>query len=288
VALLEVGTGQPYSTVQAAINDIANSGHVRLNPGGVGNVYAEKLTVSNKRVRLTGSGVTAAGPRILVQSPDAVAALTVSGTGGVWVENLGFRTTLAAATFIVELNVAEDWISRCVIDGEDKGSKGIQMQFGDNCLIMRCTEGMNASCPGQNLMFHFTCVKCATKGLVANASLGEFVGCLTAGCNNAGLNNALAQYSQNCFSDDLTAALLPGSYQIALADMAFMDYAGNDFRLLPATLAFVEGIPMVPYDLLGFRRAREQFLRPRVVGGCFTSLPEPPAFLSGGSQIRSL
>jgi len=289
MALLEVGTNKPYSTIQAAINDTAPSGHIRVNPGGVGNVYTEKLAIVSKRVRLSGSGVTAAGPQILVQSPDNVAALTVSGTGGVWCENLGFRTTLAAATYVCEGNVAEDWFSRCVVDGEAKGSKGLQAQFGDNNLIMRCTSGVEPSCGGQTLFYHFTCVKCTVRGIVSNANGGEFVGCLTADCNNAGFVNGNPQYCHNCVADDATPATFPGSIDsMALADIAFLDFAGNDFRLLTTTQAYFLGMAIVPYDLLGNRRTRETVPSPLVVAGCLDCLPAGPGFLSGSSQIRSM
>jgi hypothetical protein len=188
----------------------------------------------------------------------------------------------------VELNVAEDWISRCVVDGEAKGSKGLQAQFGDNVLILRCTNGVDPSCGGQTLFFHFTCVKCTVQGINSNAASGEFVGCLTADCNSLGLVNGAAIYAHNNVCEDATALAFPGGAQMSQADMAFADWAGNDFRLLPGSLAWFEGMSICPNELLGWRKARETFPRPRVYAGCYDPYPPQPSWLTGGSSIRNL
>lgn len=281
--VLEVGTGHPYSTVQAAVTDAPDGGNVRVNAGGVGNAYAEAVVVNNKRVRLVGS-LADQGASITGAGGGAASALAVTGTGGVFVENLTFSNVGSAGAYVVEMNVAEDWISRCVIDGG--GTKTcLQFQFGDNCLLRNGTSGSAPSCPGQTLAYNFTVVNMSVNGLVGNATTGWYVACLAYNCNNLAYVNHNLVYSTWLFSDDATATA-PGSIAgMSLADIAFADYAGGDFRLLPTSKAFAKGIPFTHLDLPGNRRAKGGS-DPRIFGGCHDPWPGAPTFATGSAQLR--
>ena len=281
--ICEVGTGFAYSTIQAAITACPNGGTVRAN-ATAGNAYAEELSISNKRVRLYG-GLPEQGISV-VGVAGANPALKVSGSGGVTLENLSFSNVGSAATYVVELNVAEDWISRCRIDGNGV-MRCLQGQFGDNVLLKNGTHGLAPSCGGQVVIFHFSCVNMTTEGMRANATSGTFQGCLTYNCNSLGFINAGATYSAWNFSDDPTA---PGPRSwpgIPLADIAFLDYAGGNFLLSINTRAWVPGISPMALDLLGNRRLRDGRAC-RITGGCHDPFPPAPDWLSGASQIRQV
>ena len=174
--LLEVGDGKPYSTAQAAINAGLDGVSVRLNEVlATGNAYPEAILVNNKRVRLFGKlGAVGAGPLISVTGAGGGAspALQVTGTGGVQCENLNFSNVGSAATYVVEGNVAEDWFSRLIIDGGGT-ARCLQAQFADTCLLKNGVRGNDPSCPGQIMLFNFTCVNMSAQGLMSNLNLGE-------------------------------------------------------------------------------------------------------------------
>jgi hypothetical protein len=286
--LLEVGDGKPYSTAQAAINAGIDGVSVRLNEVlATGNAYPEAILVNNKRVRLFGKlGAVGAGPLISVTGAGGGAspALQVTGTGGVQVENLNFSNVGSAATYVVELNVAEDWITRCIIDGGGT-ARCLQAQFGDTVLLKNGTHGNTPSCPGQVLLANFTCVNMTTWGIGGNAVSGTFQNCLAYNCNAQGFTNALFQYCCTNFSDDVTAPGPDSTSFMALADIGFVNYAGGDFRLLTTSLAYSPGIPPNRLDLLGNRRMRRG-PNNRIYGGCYEPFPAAPVFLTGGSSIR--
>jgi hypothetical protein len=288
MALLQVGTNQPFTVIQNGINAAASGDHVKVMPGGVGNVYGESLGLTSKRIRLSGCGVdpTTGLPLIKVKSPNTVGALVVSGTGGIFVENLSFEVTGIPAAFTVELNVAQDWISRCVADGNGSGAC-LQAQFMDNCLLKNGTYAMRGSCLGQIIAHNMTAVNQSIAGLYGNGSSDEFVQCLTANCNNAGLFGANIGYCQDCIGDDTTVLMTIGGTLMDLTSIGFANYAGGDFRLAETSLAFVPGLGMTPMTLDGRRRAAEtQPSQPRAYAGCYAPFPFSPLFLSGSSQVR--
>ncbi len=150
--LFDVGAGYVYSTIQNAVNSSVDGGHVRVNPGAGGATsYAEAVLINNKRIRLFG-GVANQGITIAGAGGGAAPALQVTGTGGVNVENFNFTNVGSAATYVVELNVDEDWISRCVIDGGGT-ARCAELQWGDHLLLKNGTVGVVASCAGSILLF---------------------------------------------------------------------------------------------------------------------------------------
>jgi hypothetical protein len=290
MALLEVGAGKPYLLIQNALTAAGNGDHVRVDAPAAGFDYPEDLTVVNNRITLAGVGATLLAPRIgIVGTGAGNPALKVSGTGGVFLRNFRFSNVGATAgIFIVELNVAEDWISGCLIDGD--GNKDcLQAQFGDNCLLANGRNGVTPSCPGQNLFLHFTAVNHTLIGIKGNANLGEFVGGLAYNCAGGGFVNGLAQYCLNCASDDITCNGLPQSSPLMpLADIAFVNYALGDFRLLPTSAAYFPGMSQQALDFLGNRRVRDSGREPRVYAGAHDPWPTTPTYLTGGSSIRVL
>jgi len=291
MALLEVGAGKPYLLIQNALTAAGNGDHVRVDAPAAGFNYPEDLTIVNKRITLAGVGTTLLAPRIgITGTGGAAPALQVSGSGGVFLRNFRFSNVGAAAgIYIVELNVAEDWISGCLIDGD--GNKDcLQAQFGDNCLLANGRNGVRPSCPGQTLSMHFTAVNHTAIGFSANTALGEFVGCLGYNCAGGAFHNgAFYLYSLNCVSDDLTASRIPqSSVLMTLAEIAFVNYALGDYRLLDTSAAFFQGMSQQALDFLGNRRVRDSGREPRVYAGAHDPWPATPTYLTGGSSIRVL
>jgi hypothetical protein len=289
MAILNVGTGKPYATIQGAITAVDHGGTVQVHAGGVANVYAEALVVNNKRVRLFGA-IDGPGISVTGAGGGAAPALLVSGTGGCFLENLKFSNVGSSATYVVQLNVSYDWISRCVIDG-GATARCLLGQFGDNVLLKNGTRGMGASCSGSLLAQHFTVVNMSVYGFAAATYGSTFIGCLTANCNNLGLQGISLNNSFWCFTSDASAFQVTASkYNMPLADIDFVDYAGGDFRLKPGSLAGIPGISTLAIDGLGRKRVR-QGDDCQIFGGyhdpqIFDDNAAKLAWLTGTSSIR--
>jgi len=251
--LLNVGTNQPYATIQAAITAAPHTGSVQVHAGGVLNSYAEDLLVNNKRVRLYGADD--APPISVTGTGGASPALLVAGTGGCYLENLRFSNAGTSATYIVQLNNNLDYISRCVIDGG--GAVNCLLgQFGENLLIKNGLHGIDASCFGSMFFHHCTLVHQATYGM-SPPGASEYISNLSVDCNNRGQENGSASLSFWNMSDDASIFSLPGSiWNMLLADIDFVDYAGGDYRLKPTSKAFLPSISILPQDGLGQKRRR--------------------------------
>jgi len=283
MALLEVGVNYQYSTIQNAVNSAPDGGCVRVNPAVAGNIYNEAVTVNNKRVRLFG-GVPSQGILIAGAGGGAAPALVVTGTGAVNLENFSFSNVGSAATYVVELNVAEDWITHCIIDGGGT-ARCLQSQFGDHCLLQNGVRGNDPSCPGQVLFTHFTCVNMSAQGIAGNGVTGTYQACLTYNCNNLGFLNAGFQYCAWNAGDDVT---VPGPDSLAglsLAEIAFVNYAGGDFRLSIASKAFSFGVDPMQVQM-GERLRLRSGPDNRIYAGCYDPFPAAPAWLTGSSQLR--
>jgi len=285
MALLEVGTGYPYTTVQAAVNAAPSGGTVRCNATG-GNVYAEAVLVNNKRIRLVGGVNDLQAITIAGAGAGAAPALQVTGSGGVCVENLSFSNVGSAATYVVELNVAEDWISRCRIDGGG-AKRCLEGQFGDNTLLFNGLRGVMPSCPGQVILQHFTCVNMTQQGLQGNVNNLDAKGCLAYNCNNLGYVNRLAAFCCWNAGDDITPPGALSKTLVPLADISFINYGGGNFFLNPGSLVYVPGVDILPFDITGRRRLRAG-LDDRIYAGCYDPYPAAPAYLTGASAIRVL
>ena len=285
MSLIEVGTGYPYASIQAAINAAPSGGNVRVNAGGAGNTYAEAVLINNKRIHLYG-GLDDQGVTIAGAGGGAAPALQVTGTGGVFLENFRFSNAGSAATYVVELNVAEDWASRCIIDGGGV-ARCIQGQFTDHLLLYNGTHGLVPSCPGQVFTIHCTCVDMSVQGIQGNANNLEAVACLGYNCNALAFVNGLTQFCAWNFADDLTAPGPLSRINMTLADIGFLNYAGGDYRLDINSQAYVQGISIMPVDIRAKRRLRAGFA-PRIYGGYWDPYPAAPSYLTGASQIRAM
>lgn len=282
--LIEVGTGYSYSTLQAASNAALSGGTVRANANAT-NIYAEAVLINNKRIRLIGA-LPNQGIRIAGAGAGASPALQVTGTGGVCLENFLITNVGSTATYIVQFNVAEDWISRCKIDGNN-AKYCLLAQYADNCLLQNGARAFVPSCPGQVILRHVTCVNFSYTGLYGNTNTGDFKGCLTYNCNNAGFLNGFAQYCCWNFGDDGTPPGALSKPRMSLADIAFANYAGGDFSLTLASKAWINGVAILPDDITGKRRLRSGPMN-RIYGGCYEPFPVLPYWLSGASSLRTI
>jgi hypothetical protein len=283
VAVLDVGTGFSYSTLSAAVTDAPSGGTVRGNPNP-GNVYNEAVLINNKRIRLFGGGdpgypsITIAGA-----GGGAAPAVQVTGTGGVMLESWKLTNVGSANAYVVQCNVAEDWVTRC--DISTAGKTCLYGQYGDNLMLHDAWYAVAPSCPGQVIMRYVAAVNMAAAGLQGNVNNGDFKACFAYNCNTQGFINSFPQYCSWNFSSDATAIGDMSRSNVSLADFAFVNYGGGDFRLLPTTKIWVPGIPILNYDLSGKRRLRAG-PDPRIYAGPNNPYPFAPSWVTGGSSIR--
>ncbi len=282
MALLDVGTGFPYSTIQAAVNAAPSGGTVRANPN-VGNVYPEAVLINNKRIRLVGGGDTPQAITISGAGGGAAPAIQSTGTGGMIVENFKVSNVGSGNANVIQCNVAEDWISRCEIF--TAGKRALLGQYADNLLIRDSSIGLQPSCPGQVIMRHVTVVNMTASGLSGNTNNGDFKACLAYNCNNQGFLNSFAQYCCWNFSDDGTAAGALSLTRMQLADISFVNYAGGNFQLNPDSKCYVPGSAIIRTTLQGNRRMRTG-PNTRIYAGCYDPWPVAPSWATGGSSVR--
>jgi hypothetical protein len=290
MALLEVGTGTPYATIQAAINVAPSGSSIRVNAGGVANVYNESISISGKRLFIFSDLVDLSlGPVIEIRAvAGAAPAVNVAAVAnsGLDLENFKVSAALAASADVIHGRVGYDWFRRLVVNG---GGTKICMtaQYLENCILYNGTTGLTPSCPGQVIGRHLTCVNMSVAGLVGNVGNGDFKACLTYNCNNAGFVNANNELCCWNFSSDLSAPGLFPIRGIALADIAFVNLGAGNLFLQPGSLAYVAGASVLATDILGKRRVRDGGYRDlRIYGGAHDPYPPAPAYLTGASQIR--
>ena len=281
MAVLDVGTGFSYSTVSAAVTAAPSGGTVRPN-ANAGNIYPEAVLINNKRIRLFG-GLRAQGITISGAGAGAAPAVQVTGTGGVIIENFKVRNVGSASANVVQCNVAEDWVSRC--DISTAGKICLVGQYGDNLMLHDSTTGVTPSCPGQVIMRHCGAVNMASRGFLGNTNNGDFKACFTYNCAVLGFANSFAQYCCWNFSSDGTAIGALSRQQVTLPEFAFVNYAGNDYRLLLASQIWVPGLAIIRTDLSGSRRLRLG-PDPRIYAGPNDPYPAAPSWLTGASSVR--
>lgn len=281
MAVLDVGTGFPYSTISAAVNAAPSGGTVRPNANG-GNIYPEAVLINNKRIRLVG-GLDAQGITISGAGAGAAPAVQVTGTGGVIIENFKLRNIGSTNTYVVQCNVAEDWVSRC--DIVTAGKTCLYGQYGDNLMLHDSANGVAPSCPGQVIMRHCGAVNMTARGFIGNVNNGDCKACFTYNCVTQGFQNSFAQYCCWNFSSDGTAIGALSRQRVLLSDFAFVNYAGGDFRLLPTSNIWVPGLAIIRTDLSGKRRLRNG-PDPRIYAGPNDPYPAAPSWLTGASSIR--
>jgi len=285
--LLEVGDNKTYATIGTAISAAPDGGTVRANPkAATANVYPEAVTVNNKRITLIGSLVDTLKPRIQITGAGAGAApaVLVTGTGGITLVNFEISNAGSTATYAVEGNVAEDWFHRLLITGG--AGKCLQGQFMTNLILANGVAGLDPSCQGQVVVIHCTAVNHTDYGFKGIASISEFQACLAYNCNGLGFQTGFYSYCGWNAADDYTP---PGPLPrpgMALADIAFVNYAGGDYRLLQTTKAWRNGCSPIDCDFLGNRRARLKGIDPLIVAGAHDPWPERPAYFTGVSSIR--
>ena len=286
MALTEVGDGHLYSTLSVGITNTPDGGTVRANPVSGGTDYPEAVAVANKRIHLIGSNPNQ-GISISGAGGGAAAAVLSSGNGKIIIENFTISNVGSAATYVVQLNVAEDWFRRLYIDGG--GTKRcIEAQFGENTILFDGTHGLMPSCPGQVIMKHLTCVQMTTLGLQGNSNNLDAKGCLIYDCNAAGFVNAEDDFCWANFSDDITAPGPASQRGLVLADYDFENLGAGDVRIGIDSIAWITGISPLPVDINGNRRFRETGVNPRLYGGAFDPYPASPSFVTGTSSIRSM
>lgn len=283
MALLDVGTGYPYSTIQAAVNAAPSGGTVRANANG-GNSYPEAILINNKRIRLHG-GVGNQGIALPGAGGGASPTVQVTGTGGVMIENFAISNVGSANAYVVQMNVAEDWITRCKVT--TAGKTCLYAQYVEECLLYGASRGLLPSCPGQVIARHVTCVNMSFAGLQGNTNNGDFKACLAYNCNTQPFLNGFAQYCAWNVAGDGYPGVSPGALSqiMTLADIGFVNYAGGDFSLGPNSRAFVPGVDFRRIDLLGERRLRVG-PNTRIYAGCYDPWPVAPSWATGGSSVR--
>jgi hypothetical protein len=284
VALLDVGTGYAYSTLNAAITAAPSGGTVRGN-SNVGNAYPEAVLINNKRIRLVGGG-GAQSISITGAGAGAAPAVQVTGTGGVILENFKLTNVGSSNAYVVQCNVAEDWVSRC--DISTTGKYCLYGQYADNLMLHDSLVGVTPSCPGQVIMRHCAAVNMVGgSGFNGNTNNGDFKACFTYNCNTLGFVNPFAQYCCWNFSSDATASVGALSRNnVPLADFGFINYGGGDYRLDPAvSKLWLPGIEIIRTDLSGKRRLRAGPY-PRIYAGPNDPYPAAPVWITGTSSIR--
>jgi hypothetical protein len=287
VSLRLCGDHTDYATISAAI--AAGPDGVSVLAGavaGTGNAYPEAISIT-KRVTLSGDLALPTGPgvRITGAGGGAAPAVLSSGNGKLTLNNFEVSNAGSAAVYVVEGNVAEDWFSRLLIRGGGV-AKCLQGQFMENLILADGAAALDPSCGGQVICYHLTAVNHTGYGLLCNAS-GWAQGCLAYNCNALGFSNLFsAIYSAWNGADDATLPGVLAKTGLTLADIAFLNYAGGDYRLSPATLAYQPGISPVDVDFLGNRRLRAGAVDLRIVMGGHDPWPGAPSFITPGSAIR--
>lgn len=282
MALLNVGTGYPYSTIQAAVNAAPSGGTVRAN-SNVGNTYPEAVLINNKRIRLVGGGNAPLAIAITGAGGGAAPTVQSAGTGGMILENFRLSNVGSTNANVVQCNVAEDWVSRC--DISTPGKRCLLGQYGDNLMLHDSAQGVAPSCPSQVIMRHVSAVNMTTHGLQGNVNNGDFKACLAYNCNNQEFLNGFAQYCCWNFSGGPVA---PGALSLArvlLAAFGFVNYGAGDYSLSLASQVYVPGVPILEVDIRGKRRLKSGPY-PRIYAGPYDPWPAAPSWMSGGSSVR--
>jgi len=287
-SFLTTGTGQPYATIQAAVN-AAQSGDTVGVGVNAGNTYPEAILVAGKYLHLIGL-VENQGIALPGAGGGAAPCVNVTGTGGVILENFTCSNNGSAHTDVLTLNVYQHWVRRVRVNGTG-GKVCFRAQYVENSVAYGGLDGFRPSCPGQNILKHVTCVDMAGVGLLANVANGDFEACLVFNCVGACLTNAVATIGKwNSVSDGSAPGV--GSRQgITLADCAFVNYGAGDVRLTALSALWFLGVSPLAVDLRGKRRLRlptpgQAGFEPRIYSGAFDPWPIPPAFMTGASAIR--
>lgn len=281
MALLDVGTGYAYSTIQAAVTAAPSGGTVRAN-ATPGNSYAEAVAIASKRIRLVG-GLDAQGITIAGAGGGAAPAVQVTGTGGVIIENFKLRNVGSSNAYVVQCNVAEDWVSRC--DIVTAGKTCVYAQYVDNLMLHDSANGLSPSCPGQVIARHCAAINMTTRGFIGNTNNGDFKACFTYNAGPIGFQNSFAQYCCWNFSSDGTALGALSRILVPLAQFGFVNYAGGDYRLDLSSQLWVPGVAILRTDLSGRRRLRSG-PNVRIFAGPNDPYPPAPSWVTGGSSVR--
>lgn len=293
-AYLTVGTGQPYATIQAAVNDAVDGDTIGAGPN-VGNTYPEAITINNKYVHLIGlledQGVSLPGA-----GGGAAPCVNVTGTGGCILENFTCSNNGSAHTDVLTLNVYQHWVRRVKVVGTG-GKVCLRAQYVENTLAYDGLDGFRPSCPGQNILKHVSIVDMTGLGIMANVNNGDLEACLVFNTVGACVTNAVAAVSKWNAVSDASAVGASSRQSVTLGDCAFVNYAGNNFALTTASALWNLGVSPLATDIRGKRRYRLPPLAlqlasfpsaPRVYSGAFDPYPGPLAFNSGASGIRTV
>lgn len=283
-AYLTVGTGQPFATVQAAVNAAASGDTIGVgaNPG---NVYPEAIAIANKYVHLLGL-VDDQGVSLPGAGGGAAPCVNVTGTGGVILENFTCSNNGSAHGDVLVLNVYQHWVRRVRVDGTG-GKNCFVAQYMENCIAYGGLNGFRASCPGQNILKHVSVVDMGGYGILANVGNGDLEGCLVYNCVGPCVTNAVPAISKwNSVSDGSNVGAA-SRQAISLAECSFVNYGAGDVRLTSDSALWFFGTSPLATDISGKRRLRFTPL-PRVYSGAFDPWPVAPAFMTGASAIRTL
>jgi len=255
----QVGSAYAFATIQGAINASASGDVVEVYGNGatplVSGDYNENL-VDNALNGIQVTGMLASqGVRV---HSNAGTLLSIALNYAWLVENIEFDGEGTAAGGIA-LAGSHNTLSHLVI--HDINGRGVTMSaysLAVNCAAYDCVVGFEGTAANVPTYTACTAVDCSTAGFSGNGP-GRIIciACLGS-TNTADFVNAVALFSTWNASSDLTA---PGSSpQTGFLNTDFVNYAGDDFRLLAAvkatTQARFDGNPPVKDDAFYARRSK--------------------------------
>lgn len=285
MAYLTTGTGAPYATVQAAVTAAAHGDTIGVGPNA-GNTYPEAIAITNKYLNIVGL-VDDQGISLPGAGGGVAPTVSVTGTGGVNLENFLCSNVGSAHADVLSLNVYQHMVRRVRVDGTG-GKNCFVAQYLDNCMAYDGLNGFVPSCPGENILRHFTCVDMSGNGIQANVLNGTLEACLVFNCVGPCVQNANEQVCKWNAVSDATACGADARKNISLADADFVNYGAGDIRLNETSGLYWIGMSPLAVDYTGKRRQRFLVPLPRVYAGAFDPWPVTVAFFTGTSGIRVL